>query len=252
MAVEAIITEGSEDEASGSTELCGAVSPGSRRTTPTTSLAASNILSVVLHGLKDTIRAVLSKEVARPELEKDIGQSLVNYMMVTLKSLLMLDAQFPVVQGDNSTLKTTEQIPHGTIKTPELIPAITMESSELIPAVTMESSELIPGVTMETSELIPDSTMEPPRCSSDIAVDKNHISLQDEDMAYEASVTANSIFSSIVDLVSPKMDRRSTSSRGGSQYPCPMRAFLDSKDLAGFLCSPNLCHFSEQLIWHMA
>ncbi|XP_042183858.1 uncharacterized protein LOC121847314 [Oncorhynchus tshawytscha] len=241
MAVEEIITEGSEDEASGSTELCEAVSLGSRRTTPTTSLAASNILSVVLHSLKDTIGAVLSKEVARPELEKAISQSLVNSVMVTLKSLLMLDAQFPVVQGDNSTLKTTEQIPNGTMETPELIPAITMESSELIPA-----------VTRETSELIPDRTMETPGCSSDIAVDKNHISLQDEDMAYEANITANSIFSSIVDLVNPKMVRRSTSSSGGSQYTCPMRAFLDSKDLAGFLRSPNLRRFSQQLIWHVA
>nr|XP_046162769.1 uncharacterized protein LOC124000455 isoform X2 [Oncorhynchus gorbuscha] len=274
MAVEEIITEGSEDEASGSTELCEAVSLGSRCTTPTTSLAASNILSVVLHSLKDNIGAVLSKEVARPELEKAISQSLVNSVMVTLKSLLMLDAQFPVVQGDNSTLKTTEQIPHGTMETPELIPAITMESSELIPAVTlktteqiphgtmetpelipaitMESSELIPAVTRETSELIPDRTMETPGCSSNIAVDKNHISLQDEDMAYEANITANSIFSSIVDLVNPKMDRRSTSSSGGSQYTCPMRAFLDSKDLAGFLRSPNLRRFSQQLIWHVA
>ncbi|XP_045074589.1 uncharacterized protein LOC123487412 [Coregonus clupeaformis] len=193
-------------------------------------LAASNILSVVLHGLKDTIGAVQSKEVARSELEKTISQSLVNSVKVTRKSLLMLDAQVSVVQGDNSTLKTSEQIPHGTMETPELIPA----------------------VTMETSELIPDRTMEPPGCSSDIAVDKNHISLQgDEDIAYEASITATSIFSSIVDLVNPMKDRRSTSSRGGSQYQCPMRAFLDSKDLAGFLRSPNLRRFSEQLILHV-
>ncbi|XP_041736809.2 uncharacterized protein LOC121569722 [Coregonus clupeaformis] len=230
MAVEEIITEGGEDEASGSTELCEAVSPGSRRFTPTTSLAASNIVSVVLHGLKDTIGAVQSKEVTRSELEKTISQSLVNSVMVILKSRLMLDAQVPVVQGDNSTLKTSEQIPHGTMETPELIPS----------------------VTMETSELIPDRTIEPPGCSSDIAVDKNHISLQgDEDMAYEASITATSIFSSIVDLVNPIKDRRSTSSRGGSQYQCPMRAFLDSKDLAGFLRSPNLRRFSEQLISHV-
>ncbi|XP_045075308.1 uncharacterized protein LOC121550688 [Coregonus clupeaformis] len=230
MAVEEIITEGGEDLASGSTELCEAVSPGSRRFTSTTSLAASNILSVVLHGLKDTIGAVQSKEVARSELEKTISQSLVNSVKVTLKSLLMLDAQVSVVQGDNSTLKTSEQIPHGTMETPELIPA----------------------VTMETSELIPDRTMEPPGCSSDIAVDKNHISLQgEEDIAYEASITATSIFSSIVDLVNPMKDRRSTSSRGGSQYQCPMRAFLDSKDLAGFLRSPNLRRFSEQLILHV-
>lgn len=65
-------------------------------------------MSVVLHGLKDTIGAFLSKEVTRPELEKAISQSLVNSVMVTLKSLLMLDVQVPVVQGDNSTLKTSE------------------------------------------------------------------------------------------------------------------------------------------------
>ncbi|XP_045071557.1 uncharacterized protein LOC121540888 [Coregonus clupeaformis] len=182
MAVEEIITEGGEDEASGSTELCEAVSPGSRRFTPTTSLAASNIVSVVLHGLKDTIGAVQSKEVTRSELEKTISQSLVNSVMVILKSRLMLDAQVPVVQGDNSTLKTSEQIPHGTMETPELIPS----------------------VTMETSELIPDRTIEPPGCSSDIAVDKNHISSK---------------------------FRRSTSFREALSISAPMRAFLDSKDL---------------------